>query len=270
MPSMGRELEGRVALVTGGSKGIGKAIAWSFAQQGANVVVTARGAEALDAVVKEFAGFAGEVVAVVADATDPASVRAAVDLTVQRFGQLDILVNNVGGTNRIADFSDLTKDDWFKVFDLNVMSVVYSVQCALPWLRRSRAGRIINISSISGVEPGLLIPHYCATKAAVINLSKHFANLFSGDGILVNVVCPGQVHSDGRKKLAEHIAETQGIPLSAAIVQIDTQGADKIPLGRIGEPDDVAGLVAFLASDRAAWITGACFHVNGGKHRSAF
>lgn len=267
---MNRDLEGRVAFVSGGSKGIGKAIARSCVLQGANVVITGRGADALDAVVKELSGFAGEVFGVRADATDPTSVRSAVDSTVQRFGQLDILVNNVGGTNRIAGFSGLTRDDWFKVFDLNVMSVVYSVQYALPWLKQSKAGRIINISSISGVEPGQLIPHYCATKAAVINLSKHFANLFASDGILVNVVCPGQVHSDGRNKLAEHIAETQGIPLSAAIVQIDTQGAANIPIRRIGEPDDVAGLVAFLASDKAAWITGSCFHINGGKHRSAF
>jgi len=157
-----------------------------------------------------------------------------------------------------------------QTFELNVMTIVYFVQHALPGLRRSKAGRIINISSISGIEPGLLVPHYCASKAAVINLSKQLANWLASDKILVNVVCPGQVHSDGRNKLAEYMADLQGVPVSEARAQIDTQGAAGIPLGRIGKGDDVAALVAFLASDKAAWITGSCFHVNGGKHRSAF
>jgi 3-oxoacyl-[acyl-carrier protein] reductase len=264
------ELAGRVALVTGGSKGIGKSIAGSLARAGANVVIVARTGAILQSAAEELAGLVGEVTSVAADATDPSAAQHAVESAVQRFGRLDILVNNAGGVNRVAAFSDLTRNDWFKVFELNLMSVVYFVQSALPWLKQSGNGRIINISSISGVEPGLLVPHYCAAKAAVINLSKHLANLFAGDGILVNAVCPGQVSSDARNDLAEYVAQKEGIALSAAAAQIDAKGAAAIPLGRIGEPDDVAGLVTFLASNRAGWITGTCLHVNGGKHRSAF
>ena len=257
-----RELEGRVALVTGGSKGIGKAIAASFASEGAKVMVAARGSAALESTAKELS-----VLSVVTDVRNPKDVERAVEFTVERFGRIDILVNNAGGADHIAEFSGLTKEDWFDAFELNLMSVVYSVQHALPHLKKSGHGRIINIASISGVEPGLLVPHYSAAKAGVINLTKHLANVFAADGILVNVICPAQVHSDSRNQLAEHVARTKGIPLSEAIADIDVQGAARIPLGRIGEPNDVAGLVTFLASDKASWITGACFHVDGGKCR---
>ncbi|MBI1870538.1 MAG: SDR family oxidoreductase [Chlamydiae bacterium] len=263
-------LTGRVALITGSSKGIGKAIAQSLAQEGADVVLTARDPVVLEATVQEFERLPGKAFAVAADATDPQSVQRVVGDAIQRFGRLDILVNNVGGVNKITKFYDLNRDDWISAFDLNVMTVVHFVQQALPWLKKSKVGRIINIASISGVEPGLLIPHYCASKAAVINLSKHLANLLGSDGVLVNVICVGQVHSDGRDQLAKQVAYEEEISLINARIKIDAQGAARIPLGRIGQGDDVAGLVTFLASDKSAWITGSCFHVNGGKHRSAF
>jgi 3-oxoacyl-[acyl-carrier protein] reductase len=206
----------------------------------------------------------------VADAADPNSAECAINAAANKFGGLDILVNNAGGVDKIGGFTDLRNEDWLQAFELNVMSAVYAVRQALPWLRRSRNARIINVASISGVEPGLLVPHYCAAKAALINLSKHLANTLAGDRILVNVVCPGQVHTEARQKLAEYVAESEDISISAAIDKIDSQGAARIPLGRIGEPGDVAQLITFLASDRASWITGSCFHIDGGKLRSAF
>lgn len=263
-------MEGRVALVTGGSKGIGRAIARSLAGEGAKVVVTARGPDALERLAQEVNGDGGKVLPIAADATDPNAVRSVVESAVRHFGGLDILVNNVGGTNRIAEFAVLTKEEWIHTFELNVMTVVYFVQAALPWLRKSTSGRIINMASITGVEPGQLAPHYAASKAALINLSKHLANLFAADGILVNVVCPGQVDSDARQGLAEYVAQTHSIPLDAARVRIDAEGAARIPLGRLGECKDVAEMVSFLASEKVGWITGECFHVDGGKHRSAF
>src|SRR5262245_56246248 len=254
------ELEGRTALVTGGSKGIGRAIARSFARHGANVVVTSRSNTSPE----------DGITAITADATDSEATRRAVAMTAERFGGLDILVNNVGGVEKIRGFLDLQKEDWIEAFEQNVMSVVHAVQHALPLLKKSRHGRVINISSITGVEPGMLVPHYCATKAAVINLSKHLANALASDQILVNVVCPGQVLTEARGKLAEFMAETEGLSIAAAIEKIDTQGASRIPLGRIGAADDIAELVTFLASDRASWVTGSCLHIDGGKLRSAF
>lgn len=263
-------LKGKVALVTGGSKGIGKAISKSLAHQGTQLAVTAREAEALNAVILEIEELGGEAIAIAADATDRHSVVNVIESTIQRFGQLDILVNNVGGCNSTALFSDLTTEDWFQAFELNVMTIVHFVQESLPWLRKSHAGRVINIASISGVEPGILNPNYTSSKAAVINLSKYLSNWLADDNILVNVVCPGQVSTDARKRHAEHVSVKEGISINQAINQIDIVGASRIPLGRIGKSEDIASLVTFLASEHAAWITGSCFHINGGKHRSAF
>lgn len=265
---MGSELKGRVAIVSGGSKGIGKAIAKSLANEGVNVVICARGVEALETVQKEIQQSGGNAVIASADATDPDAVRDVIATAIERFGGLDILVNNVGGVNRFAGFLELTDDEWLEAFELNVMAMVYFVRHALPWLRQSRAARIINISSISGVQPGSYNPHYTITKAAVINLSKYLANQFARDHILVNVVCPGPVHSHFWDRNVQQVANSRGISFDEARVQVDVEEAAKIPLSLVGEGDDVAGLVTFLASDKAAWITGSCFHVNGGKLRS--
>lgn len=265
---MDLELKGRVAIVTGGSKGIGRAIAKSLANEGVNVVICARGAEALAATENEIKQSGGNVLTVSADVTDPESVRNVVVAAIERFGGLDILVNSAGGVSKFADFLKLADDDWLEAFKLNVMGVVYFVRYALPSLRQSHAARIINISSISGVQPGSYNPHYTTVKAAVISLSKYLANQFAGDGILVNVVCAGPVHSDFWDRNIQHIANSRNIPFAEARGQLEVEEASKIPLGRVGEGDDVAGLVTFLASDKAAWVTGSCFHVNGGKLRS--
>ncbi|MEI6916347.1 MAG: SDR family oxidoreductase, partial [Armatimonadota bacterium] len=133
---------------------------------------------------------------------------------------------------------------------------------------QSPAARIINISSISGIEPGFYNPHYTVTKAATINLSKYLANQLTPDGVLVNVVCPGPVYSDSWDRNVQRIADMRDIPLHEARELVNKEEELKIPLGRIGTGNDVAALATFLASDQADWITGSCFHVNGGKLRS--
>ena len=245
-------LEGRVAIVSGGSRGIGAAIARSLAREGVSVVICARGKGPLDIVRDEIVLSGGKALAISADCTDPVDVGNVVDRTIDEFHGVDILVNNVGGAGRFADFMELSDSDWLNVFRLNMLSNVYFVRYVLPWLRYSKSPRIINISSISGLQPGFYNPHYASVKAAVINFSKYLANVLASDGILVNTVCPGPVLNDSWDKDVRRMTE-------------ETQ---KIPLGRIGEADDVADLVTFLASERASWITGSCFHVNGGKFRS--
>ena len=259
---MSQTLTGRVALVTGGSKGIGKAIVQSLAGEGAQVAATARGAQALEAV-RESCG--PGILTIQADATDQEAVNAAVARVIDTFGELDILVNNVGGATRFGSFSDLTGQDWQKTFDLNVLSMVHFVKASEQYLRRSDNGRIINISSISGVQPGSFNPHYTATKAATINLGKSLATYFVKDRVLVNTVCPGPVHSESWDDNVRRLALERGVPEEEAWRQVEREESLKIPLGRVGEGEDVSGLVAFLASDKAAWITGSCFHVNGGK-----
>lgn len=261
-------LAGRVALVSGGSKGIGRAVARALAAEGARVVVSARGADALASAEQEIRRAGGEVLAVPADVRDPEGVSHVAERAVEAFGGLDILVNNVGGAGTYGGFFDLADEAWIEAYRLNVMSVVYFVRYALPWLRQSAAPRIVNVASISGVEPGSFNPHYTVANAGVINLTKHLANQFAGERILVNVVCPGPVHSHSWDQNVRRVAEVRGLSVDEARAAVDAEEAAKIPLGRIGEGDDVAAVVAFLASDRAAWITGSCFHVNGGKLRS--
>lgn len=261
-------LRGKVAIVTGANKGIGKEIAKLLAQEGANVVICARGAKSLEEVRKEMRRKGNNFTIVTADVTTPDGARKVVDTALKQFGRLDILVNNAGGANKFGNFLELDDEDWVDAFSLNVMSVVYFVRYALPFLKKSPSPRIINISSISGIQPGYYNPHYTVAKAAVINLSKYLANQFASSRILVNVVCAGPVHSNSWERGVAHIAGIRNIPIEEARAQVESEEAGKIPLGRVGEGEDVAGLVAFLASDKAAWITGSCFHVNGGKLRS--
>ncbi len=263
---MNLALNGRVALVTGGSKGIGRAIARALAEEGARVTVTARGAQALQDTARELSAW--NVLAVAADATDPKAVDAAVGRVIDAHGALDILVNNVGGAGRFGGFRELGDTDWLSAFDLNVLSMVRFVRAAEPHLRRSKCGRIINISSISGVQPGSFNPHYTATKAATINLSRYLADYLANDRVLVNVVCPGPVHSESWDENVRRVAIERNIPFESAWQQVEREEAAKIPLGRVGEGEDIAGLVTFLASDKSGWATGSCFHVNGGKLRA--
>lgn len=256
-------IEGRVALVTGGSKGIGQAIARALAEEGARVAITARGTDALRKAAADLQEY--DVLAVPADATRQEAADSAVARTVEAFGRLDILVNNVGGAATFGGFGDLSDEDWRNAFDLNVLSLVHFVRAAESHLRRSKAGRIVNISSIVGLQPGSFNPHYAATKAATINMSKFFANHFVKDGVLVNAVCPGPVHSESWEANVRRLALERGVGFEETWQQVEREESAKIPLARVGEGEDVAGLVVFLASEQARWITGSCFHVNGGK-----
>jgi 3-oxoacyl-[acyl-carrier protein] reductase len=254
-------LKGRIAIVTGGSKGIGESIALTLADEGAKVIICARGKEALARVKKKIGKNA---FVVTADITDPKSIKNVI-AKARELGGLDILVNNAGGISRFGAFIDLNENDWRDAFELNVMGTINFIREALPLLKKSKAPRIINISSLSGIQPGLYNPHYTITKAAIVNLSKSLANQLVKEKILVNVVCVGPVHSDFWDRNVQAMSENNNVAFNKAWAQMEETEVKKIPLGRIGEGDDISGLVAFLASDKASWITGACFNVDGGK-----
>lgn len=264
------KLEGRSALVTGGSKGIGRAIVKKLLSEGASVLTFARGKESLQSLESECRDLPGELQWMVLDACVPENPLKAIEQTAESFGGLDILVNNLGGITRFGGIDDVTDEDFQLCFDLNVMTFVRFSREAIPHLRKSNYGRIVNISSISGAQPRCHIPHYSLTKAATINLSKYFANILAKDNIPVNVVCPGPVYSDLVERNINIQAEKRDCSFDQAKEDFLDEIAEQIPLGRIGEGDDIASLVTFLASDDAAWTTGSCFHVNGGKLQSAF
>jgi 3-oxoacyl-[acyl-carrier protein] reductase len=262
---MDLDLTGKVALVTGGSQGIGRAIALTLASEGADVAICARRAEPLEETRRAITALGRDAHATVADVATADGARAAADAAFTHFGRIDILVNNAGKGSPVP-LLQLTDDDWQACIDLNLMSAVRLTRACAPPMRERGWGRIINISSRVAREPDEYFAPYAAAKAALVNFSKACANAFSQDGVLVNCVVPGLIKGEGVQQAAERSAEATGKTIDE--VYEATMRKRPIPAGRIGEPEDVAGLVALLASDQAAWITGSCFTVDGGIVRS--
>ena len=252
---------GRVAVVTGASKGIGRAIALELAAVGTDLVICARGVDALEAVAADIraAGRAVEVVG--ADVSTPAGAALVLARAEARFGRVDVLVNNAG-KGAPKPMLELTEDDWHASFELNFMSAVRLALGCVPRMRRQGGGRIINISSRVGRQPDPYFAPYAAAKAALINFTKNLANAFSKDGVLSNCIVPGLVHTEAVEEAAQESARATGKTVEEVFAA--TLAKRPIPAGRIGAPEDIAGLVVFLASPRANWITGSTFTVDGG------
>jgi 3-oxoacyl-[acyl-carrier protein] reductase len=233
-------LEGKVALVTGGSRGIGRAIALELGRAGADVVVGYRtGREEAEAVASEVGGRAVE-----ADVSDPGSAQALVESA----GELDVLVNNAGLT-RDGLLVRMSDEDWRSVIDTNLSSVFYTCRAAARGMMRKRAGAIVNISSIVGVHGNWGQTNYAASKAGIIGFTKSLARELGSRNVRANVVAPGYVTTQLTDVLPDEAKETM---LTAT------------PLGRLGDPEDVAGSVRFLCSDEARFVTGVVLHVDGG------
>lgn len=253
-------LKGRKAVVTASSQGIGKACALELAREGADVLLCARGREALEAAREEVAkAGGGRAVAVQADLSDPAGVEAVVAAAVREFGAVHALVTNAGGppSGRFEDFDDAA---WEKAVALNLMSVVRLNRAVVPVMRRAGGGSIVNLASISVKEPirGLVLSN--AVRAAVAGLSKTLATELGPDRIRVNVVCPGYTATDRMKELMSARAKREGKPYE----EIARSFQESVPLGRFADPEDIARMVAFLASDAAAYVTGVTVQVDGG------
>jgi 3-oxoacyl-[acyl-carrier protein] reductase len=259
-------LEDKVAVVTGSSKGIGKAIAVALAREGCQVVLAARAEKDLEEAAEDVrrTGRGGAVLAVAADVTKADEVERLIDETVARFGTVDVLVNNAGGTGRRSPFHELSDEEWFEVLDLNLISAVRLTRAVLPHMRRQRWGRIINVASESGTQPSALKPHYNASKAALINLTKSLSKTYGEYGILVNAVSPATTITPSVEDLIAEEAKRKNILNEKEAVFVRENKPD-IVAGRLGRPEETAWMVAFLASERASFITGANYRVDGGS-----
>lgn len=250
-------LAGRRAIVTGGSKGLGKAIAAGLMAEGAAVTICSRNSAELEAAAAELRS-SGPVTAIACDVTAPEQVAAFVESAVEAMGGLDILVNNAGAA-RPGQFSTLTDEDWHADIEVKLFSQIRCTRAALPYLRHSPAARVININAVYARYPD---PAFFATsvnRAACLSLSKALSMELGREGILVNSVNIGLVLTPQWQNI--HRRRAPGIPAEEFFGQL---AAVEVPLGRFGQPDEVAGLVTFLASDRASYITGASIDVAGG------
>lgn len=257
-------LKGRVAIVSGASKGIGKAIALELGREGCRVVLCARGEEELQEATHEV-GEVGDALAVPTDVTKTDEVEKLVNETFDRYGRIDILVNNAGGIGRSAAFEELSDEEWFEVLDLNLISAVRLSRGVLPYMRESGWGRIINIASESGIQPDPFMPHYNASKAALINLTKSLSKAYGPEGILVNAVSPAFVMTPLVEGMLAENAQKQGVSTEEAEAMFIEENRPNIVVSRAGTSEETAAVVAFLASERASFVTGANYRVDGGS-----
>jgi 3-oxoacyl-[acyl-carrier protein] reductase len=252
-------LKGKNAAISGSSQGIGYAIARALAAEGCNVALSARGKERLDQAVKDFEELGVKAVGVVSDMSTEAGCKTFVDGAVAGLGSLDILVNNVGGMIP-GTLDSLTEEQWSTALNTNLMAYVYTTKHAIPHIKKSRAGRILNVSGISGKQllPGALTTTIPNT--AIIGFSKLMANDLGKDGITVNNICPGMTATESWGPRAEAMAKVRGITAD----EVRAGWAEQTMLGRWAEPGEIGDMAAILVSERNSYMTGTTVEVCGG------
>jgi len=251
-------LQGRAALVTAGSKGLGRAIARRLAQEGVLVCVSARGEDDLRETVRTIENEGGKAMGVVADVSTPDGCARAVRETEKEFGALDILVTNTGGP-KAGMFDDCSDEDWIASFDSTLLNIVRLVRAAAPGMKERGWGRIVNVASVSAKQPikGLTISN--ALRPAIVGLSKSLADELAPHGVTINTLCPG-MHATDRLL---HLRQNAGESAEA----LHDRLAESIPVGRVGEPGAFGDAAAYLCSAGAAFVTGTTLVVDGGAAR---
>ena len=253
-------IQGKVCVVTGASRGIGRATAERLAAEGARVLLVARSEDDVRAAAAT-CGDAAEWIA--CDVTDPDADAEIVAEAVEQMGGLDVLVNNAG-TSFARGMDELTDADWLEQYALHVLAPMRLMRAAAPHMVARGGGRIVNVASSAGKRPSLTNPAYSVTKAAQLSLSRVFADLYAADGVLVNAVTPGGTASElwtGAGGMADQVAAQRGVTRERAL---EDQRA-KIPLGRLAEPGEIADVIVFLCSARSGAVTGAAWSADGGS-----
>jgi len=254
-------IKGRVALVTGGTRGLGRQATLSLAREGVDVAICARGEEGLARATEELGDLGVRVTAFPSDLGDPAAPAALIAGVERELGPIDILVNNVGGSLGTSDLLASSEEDFHRVFEVNLWAAVRLMKLVVPGMQERRWGRVVNISSIFGREHGGPAP-YMAAKVALIAATKHLALSVAKDGVCVNSVAPGSILFPGGtwdRFIKNESDET-----------VTEFTARNLPMGRFGWPEPIGDTVAFLASERAGLIVGACINVDGGQSKSLF
>jgi NAD(P)-dependent dehydrogenase (short-subunit alcohol dehydrogenase family) len=251
-------LQEKVCIVTGSTAGIGLETARLLASEGARVVVNGRDPERVESAKTEV----GAALGVPLDLTRPEAPAALIAHAERELGPVDCLVNNVGVAYQVG-FDELSDADWEEMWQLNVMSYVRAIRAVVPGMRERGAGRIVNVSSTAGKRPSTGMPNYSVTKAAVLSLSRLIADLYAKDGILCNAVTPGPTASPAWLApggLADQGAERAGKTREEVLESV---GKGR-PLGRLAQPEEIAAVIVFLCSERAAYVTGAAWSADGG------
>ncbi|NNJ87805.1 MAG: glucose 1-dehydrogenase [Eudoraea sp.] len=244
-------LKGKVAIITGSSKGIGKAIALGLAESGAKVVISSRKQEAVDLVVKEFKDKGLEAIGIQCHIGNSQERESLITKTIEQFGRIDILVNNAAINPYYGPLEGSDEAVFDKIMDINVKAPWLLSNMVLPYMKQNGNGSIINISSVEGLRPGFGLGLYSATKAALIMLTKNQAKEWGKHGVRANVVCPGLI----KTKFSE------GLWSDEKLVDRFTRA---LPMNRIADPDEMAGLILLLASDAGSYITGGVYAADGG------
>jgi NAD(P)-dependent dehydrogenase (short-subunit alcohol dehydrogenase family) len=245
-------LAGKKALVTGASRGIGQVIAVAFAQAGADVALTARSADGLAATAKRIRDTGREAHVIPADLTSQPTVAAVVDESIQKLGQLDVVVNNAGGSNFVVPFLDMRLSGWDKIVRLNLDATMWICQAVGEHMTARGTGCVINIASVAGLTAAPFLAPYGAAKAAVVSLTKTLATEWARSGVRVNALCPGWTATDLNRNLWD---SPDGGQATIATV----------PMGRWGKPEEMAGPAVFLASEASSFMTGQVLTVDGGQ-----
>jgi 3-oxoacyl-[acyl-carrier protein] reductase len=252
-------INGQTAVVAAASKGLGRACAIALAQEGVNVAICARDLNALNETAAAVRSAGAQALVIQADVTQTAQIQQVVDQAANQFGRLDILVCNAGGPPP-GTFKDVNDTQWEQAFHLNLMSAVHLIQAALPHMRRQGGGRIINLVSSSVREPieGLILSN--SIRSAGIGLTKTLSQELGPDHITINNIITGRILTNRLRSLRERTAQQLGITVEEALKQSEKD----VPLGRLGNPEELAALVAFLASRQGGYITGTSIPVDGG------